>query len=200
MKSVDQATFLNSLQIGDLGIIKGNYFFATMQNWFRIECEKAPSQYRASHAFIIKKTPFISEANGLLISEGKMIKNIGNSTVCWAYRYSKCTPDDQLDILRYCSSQEEKTFYSALGIFQLAKIYAANLMGIPMTKVKTKDEPGKFCSEYDVDMMIDRDWPVPETPSYLTTPSGLNYFLATTQPNYFLSAYYDGKGGYFINE
>ena len=116
--------------------------------------------------------------------------------MCWVYRFNECTSADRDAILKYCDSQEGKTFYSIMGIAQFGAQYVASFF---KRKIKFKDQPGKFCSEYCEDMMKSRGWPVAD-PTYATTPSGLRYYLETDGQNagYDLIGFYDGGGGYYI--
>lgn len=193
MKKVDEAAFVNSLEPGDIGLIKSDNAFARLQALYAHRFNEGP--HLASHGFMVKDRPAISEANGIVIKEATILKNIGDTTQCWLFRYTNLARDEQGGMMLYAAGAEETAgHYSIGGILQFAKSFLTG-------KRHTKDEQGVFCSEYT---------------SRIIKAAGLNYMTElnpweidpTTQLNWFLtegpahgwvfSAHYDGAGNYYI--
>lgn len=194
MKSVTNQQFIAALRKGDIGVICAKNFFATLQNLYRKKFKEGATQ--ASHGFIMKSPPNISEANGIVIKEATVLKDVGDSTKCWIFRYTKLTTEQLAGMMLYVEGAEETAgHYSVGGIMQFAKSF---FTGNP----DTKDEQGVFCTEYTsriiraagLDYVVGRDaWEI--DPSYQ-----LNWFLCdeARRMSWILAGHYDGAGNYFI--
>ncbi len=197
MKQVDQKTFAVSIAAGDVGVIRAKNFFATLQNWFRQKFNEGPNQ--ASHGFFCKTPPEISEANGMIINgSATFLKDTGDSTEAWFFRYTKLTPEQLDDMLVFCLGAEETGgHYSVGGILQFAKAFVTGSR-------KMSDEGGVFCTEYTSDVIsaggIVADY-ITNLKSWMIDPSTqLNWFLSeeAAAKGWILAGHYDGKGGYFV--
>lgn len=137
--------FIGSLRAGDIGLILAKNLFSTLQNWRKI---KTKATHRASHAFVMRDTPAISEANGLHISNATVTKFVGDTTKCWIFRYEAMTPAQLDDMMDYMDGAVENGgTYSLGGIMQ----FALQFFGI---RKKLTDEQGSFCSEYAVKTIL----------------------------------------------
>lgn len=194
MRNVTSKEFVASIRNGDVGLICAKNFFATLQNLYRKKFNEGLAQ--ASHGFIMKDSPHISEANGIVIKPATVMKFIGDSTKCWLFRYSRLAPQQLSGMNLYIAGAEETAgHYSVGGIVQYAKSFLTG-------KEEKKDEQGVFCTEYTSRIIIanglefveGRDpWEI--DPSYQ-----LNWFLCdeARRKGWVLAAHYDGAGNYSI--
>lgn len=196
MITVTKDQFLSSLKAGDVGLIHARNAFAALQNLYRKRFNEGDLQ--ASHGFLMLAPPRIAEANGLFVdSKSTVIKNIGDKTQCWLFRYEGLLPDQLARLLMYVDGAVDAGgHYSVGGILQ----FAARFFGIHK---KVADEGGVFCTEFTSDALSKAGIPyVQDRPAYEITPSyQLNWFL-THGPmfGWYLAAHYDGASHYFVAE
>lgn len=197
MKTVDKETFIKSIRAGDIGIIDAKNVFAVLQSWYAHRFAEGPRH--ASHAFYVSNPPYITEANGIVIKgeaqKVTFLKNIGDATKCWFFRYRALTPFQLAVMNAYAiSAVQTAGHYSLGGILQFAKSF---ILG----KRDEHDEGGVFCSEFVSDILLsaippedfiaDRE-PFQITPTYL-----LNWMMApAAKKAWAMPACYDGK--YFL--
>jgi hypothetical protein len=199
MKKISKEGWVIMRKPGDAGIILADNFFSTLQNWYRKKVDKVDD--RASHAFIMKRTPAISEANGLYIKEANVTKYLADRKKVWIFRNLNMTTDKAEGILDYCSGAERNGgTYSLKGISQFGLSYFMSFFG---KKIKFKDQQGSFCSEYLGKALINEGIPFLDGKvDFSATPSFvLDYLLGEKgkADQWILSAYYDGAGNYYIN-
>jgi hypothetical protein len=198
MRRTTQDQFLAAIRRGDIGLNCSNNLFSTLQDWYRRKVDKV--EYRASHGFIVKDSPYISEANGPIIKQATITKFIGNTTKCWVFRYKESTPSQIKTMMTYCYSAEKNGgTYSAKGIFQFATNYFASFFG---KKVNFKDQQGTFCTEYSGNAILYSGWPyIKEKESQAISPSYQLSWLMSDEAislGWELVAHYDGEGGFFV--
>lgn len=194
MREVSKNEWIKSARSGDIGLIRAKNLFSTMQNWYRNRFKEG--EHRASHGFIVMKPPEISEANGILIKRATFIKNIGDSTMCWLFRSSYLTPHKQDDIRDFIRGAEQTGgHYSVAGIWQFCLSFFAG-------KKIMKDKSGVFCTEYTSRLINNARLPYMDVPEWQISPSlQLNWFIKEgAAKGWFLAAYYDGNGKYFVED
>lgn len=188
--------FLAALHAGDIGLIRGSNLFATVQKWYAKKFKEGA--LTASHGFYIEKPPEIVEADGLYITRSAIIKDIGDSTKCWVFRYSKLT-DGQLGAMNEGAdiAVDSGGHYSIWGIGQ----FALRFFGV--TK-HIKDESGVFCTKLTGDLIVKAGVPyVAGKQTFEVDPSlQLNWFMSdeAKAAGWFLAASYDGAGNYFVDD
>jgi hypothetical protein len=194
MREVDSYKFIASLKNGDIGLICAKNFFAVLQNLYRKRFKEGDAQ--ASHGFFMKQTPSISEANGIVIKEATVNKNVGDTTKCWIFRYTKLTQEQVKGMNLYVAGAEETAgHYSVGGIMQFAKSFFTGKRNEP-------DESGVFCTEYTSRIVraAGLDY-ISDLPTWQIDPSyQLNWFLNEGPKfGWILAAHYDGQK-FFIAE
>ena len=138
MKQVTQQELVDSLQLGDIGVILAVNQFSTMQNWQRKK-DKVP--LRASHGFFMKDTPVIAESNGWEPRCATIYKDIGDKTQCWIFRHPAMTPDKFERMLCYWNGVVEGGGHYGIG--SIAQM-GLNFLGL---QKHMTDAEGEFCSE-----------------------------------------------------
>jgi len=194
MNKLSQQAFQSLIRNGDFGLIQSKNFFASLQNLFWKKFKEG--DLFASHGFYVKSPPEISEANGIIISSNAtFLKDIGDTTKCWFFRYEDLTGSELDDMNTYVEGAEETGgHYSVWGILQFAKKYV-----IP--KYQMKDGSGVFCYEYQVRIIEAAHIPCTQIPPWQIDPSSLlNWFMSddAKQKGWLNIAYYDGQGGYYV--
>lgn len=195
MRPATYSDFMSSLKPGDIGIINSSNFFGWLQNLYRKRFREG--SLRASHGFILKIPPKVSEANGITVSGSATVtKYVGDSTECWIFRYLKLTPEQLDDINAYENGAEETGgHYSIWGILQFAKSFFTG-------KKDEKDESGVFCTEYTSRCILAggiTDYITTVPPWQIDPSSQLNWFMTDgIKMNWILAAHYDGKGNYEV--
>lgn len=196
MRKVDQALFLINLKPGDIGLICSNNFFSTLQNWFRKRFKEG--ELRASHGFYLNNPPQLIEANSIHISKGEIIKNIGDKTKCWIFRYTKLTREE-LDSMNDAAEMaiEAGGHYSIAGIIQFAKSFFSK-------KLNMKDKRGVFCTEFTSDIILKgvpaNDYIQDRKPWQIDPSYQLNWFSTEGKKHKWeLIGFYDGQGSFFIS-
>jgi len=199
MKQATVDSWIASLNNGDIGLLRSNNFFATLQNWRRKKYKEG--ELFASHGFYIYHPPSIMESNGLFVSQGKLFKNIGGKTEVWIFRYGKITKDQVEDMNIYWEAMREGgAHYSIMGIAQ----FATQFLGV---RKKITDASGVFCTEGTGKAIVKAEIPYitlmhANVKDYEVDPSmQLNWFMSeeARQLGWYLACYYDGKGGYFVS-
>lgn len=195
MKPTDKDTFIKSISTGDIGLIHAHNLFATMQNLYRLRFKEGPLE--ASHGFYVRLPPEIAEADGLFVSNATYLKDIGDKTEAWFFRYPKLTGEQWADMEDYVDGMiDAGGHYSVGGIAQ----FALQFCGV---RKKISDEGGVFCTELTGKVILKAGLPyITDVPPYAVTPSHqLNWFSTVgTTLGWILAAYYDGKGNYFLAE
>lgn len=201
MRKVTQEQFVKAIKAGDVGIIKADNLFAKAQMLYSHRFNEGEAH--ASHAFYVSNPPFITEANGLVIKgepQGvTFLKNIGDKTKCWFFRYGKLSPA-QLQIMNAYAKAGVDTagHYSVGGILQFAKAFITG-------KKDEKDEGGVFCSEFVSDIVLSAIPPadyIANAKTWQVTPTLLlNWMmnLESAVKSWTFPAYYDGAGNYFLS-
>jgi hypothetical protein len=196
--SVSKEVFLANLKSGDIGLICAHNFFATLQNWFRKRFDEGPQL--ASHGFYVIDPPKIVESNGLFITgpghdDPTIIKNIGDSTQCWVFRYLDLTIA-QLESMNDSAEMAVDVggHYSIGGILQFAKSFFTKKRNEP-------DESGVFCTEFTSDLVIHAGIPFLKKVPWQIDPTTQLTWLKTEGYNFHwqLVNYYNGQGQYFIS-
>ena len=197
MRVATKEDFLASLQSGDIGIILSRNLFATLQNWYRKKFKEG--ELAASHGFYLRAPPRIAEANGLFVrNDATIVKDIGDSTKCWVFRYTGLTPA-QLDCMNGCADVAVQAggHYSVGGIAQFA------LRFFNLHK-SLSDEGGVFCTEFTGDLIVAAGIPyIDRKHTWEISPSAqLNWFLGldALAKGWVLAGKYDGAGNYLLND
>jgi hypothetical protein len=202
MIQTTESRWLMSLQPGDVGLIKGDGFFASLQNLYRQKFHEGDMV--ATHGFMMETSPNIVESNGLFVSRGQIIKNIGNSKKVWIFRNKFMNPGKYHDMEIYADAAVQAGGHYGIGsIVQ----FGAQYLGI---RKKLSDSSGEFCTELCTHMLMEGDLPVPEDPPWQVTPSYLLNWMSGTVPDkseekqgprqgWFLAANYDGNKVYSIS-
>lgn len=193
---VSHEVFVNSIKAGDVGLLRAHNPFAWFQNLYRKRMREG--EQRASHGFIVKTPPKISEANGPHIKEATFLKNIGDSTAVWFWRLKGIKGTEIEEMLDYCRGAEETGgVYSVGGIIEFFKSFL-------FKKKELKDKKGVFCTEYTSRIIISAglgDKYITTRDPWEISPSfQLNWFFSNEAVRFgwYLAAYYDGQKGYFI--
>ncbi len=190
MPFTDKETFIGAIKAGDIGIIHSKNLFAKLQSMYAHRFKEGP--WLASHGFIVKDPPKISEANGMFVGEATYLKNIGDSTKCWFFRNTDLTVA-QLSIMRAFMNAAGDTggHYSIGGILQFAKCFITGKRG-------ECDESGVFCTEYTSRIIIETGLPyIKNLSSWQIDPTyQLNWFTSdeARSLNWIMAAYYDPDG------
>lgn len=193
MKKTNHDEWINSLETGDICLNLSSNIFSSLQNWYRKKIDK--SDHRASHGFIVKTTPIISEANGFYIKSATINKFIGDTTEVWAFRHPAMNTERRDDVINYCEGAEENGgTYSIKGIVE----YGLRFIGI---KKKISDRPGSYCTEYTGKIIKQIDLPyIKDKETYQVTPSEqLSWFLSEKDGKrlgWELAAHYSKEKGY----
>lgn len=195
MISVAQDVFVKGIRPGDIGLILGDNMFAKLQNLYRNRFKEGPLQ--ASHGFFVRQPPAITEANGAFVSDATFLKNIGDKTKTWFFRYPGITPAQLGDMDDYVDGMVDAGgHYSVGGIMQ----FGLKFFGIHK---KLADEGGVFCTELTGRTILKGGLPYITTmkPFEVTPSLQLNWFMTGgSLDGWQLAAFYDGKGGYFLKE
>lgn len=195
MRAVNQSTFVDSISEGDIGLICGSNPFAWLQNLYRHRFNEGPLQ--ASHGFFVRKPPAITEANGIFVSNATFLKDIGDKTKAWFFRFPALTTEQLDDMEDYLDGMVDAGgHYSVGGIGQ----FALQFFGVHK---KLADEGGVFCTELTGRAILKGGLPyIPDFPPYAVTPSRqLNWFMTDgSKLGWELAAFYDGAGNYVIQE
>lgn len=195
MNVVTSAQFVAGIKAGDIGLICGNNLFEKLQSLYRHRFNEGPMQ--ASHGFFVRTPPMISEANGMFISNGTFLKNIGDSTKAWFFRWPNLTAEQLDDMDDYVDGMlDAGGHYSVGGIMQ----FGIKFFGFHK---KLADESGVFCTELTGRTIIKGHLPyITDLPPYAITPSRqLNWFLGEGKKlGWVLAGFYDGERHYFLEE
>jgi len=187
--------FVDGIKPGDIGLICANNFFATLQNWYRKKEKEGPLQ--ASHGFFVPNPPAITEADGLFVSHATFLKDIGDKTKAWFFRWPMLTLDQLDDMVDYTDGMVDAGgHYSVGGICQ----FGLQFFGV---RKKVSNEGGVFCTELTSLTILKAKLPyITDTAPYAITPSHqLNWFMtAGAALGWVLAGHYDGAGGYFLQE
>ena len=188
---VSHEVFVSSVKAGDVGLLKAENHFAWFQDLYRRRMGEGDQ--KASHGFIVKEPPMISEANGPHIQEATFLKNIGSSTRCWFFRLKEIKGIHVDKMMDYCRGSEETDgIYSVHGILEFIKSFL-------FKKRDWKDRKGVFCSEYVSRIIIAAglgDRYITTRDPWEISPSFQLNWLCSDEARRFgwvLAAYYDGQ-------
>lgn len=194
MITTDKDTFIKSIQAGDIGLIHGHNFFAWLQNLYRERFKEGPLE--ASHGFYVRNPPEITEADGLFVSDATYLKDIGDKTEAWFFRFPQLTAVQLAAMNNYADGMVDSGgHYSVGGIMQ----FGLQFFGI---RKKVANESGMFCTELTGKTILEAGLPyITDTAPFAVTPSHqLNWFMTSGQlAGWVLAAHYDGNGNYFLN-
>jgi len=136
--------WLAALRWGDIGLVKGNSLLAKGE-YLLNKLEKIDGE--ASHGFIVKNAPQISEAEFKGITDkNKITKYLGGKLTVWVFRYFRSlTPEEVNCGASYLYGVDNEAVYGSQGIKQFIKKFFLKLVGKEYTP---KDRQGIFCTEH----------------------------------------------------
>lgn len=186
--------FLASLKWGDIGLVKGKSLMAKgeylLNNVDGVDVD-------ASHGFVVKSAPQISEAMFSGITDkNKITKYLGGDLTVWVFRYWRPLTTVEIALGEtYLAARDNETQYGKKGIGQFIKRFFLRLVGRNYTP---KDKPGVFCTEHSSDFIkAMRTLIYLALPSEQITPSVQLDYMSDTPGTWPLAALYDGRK-YFI--
>lgn len=181
--------FISGLMPGDIGLIDGQSFFATLQDWYRKKFHEG--EYSASHGFMFAEPPTIIESNGFHPSYGSIHKNVGGRTKCWVFRNKAMSMSKFKQMKAYADGAIEMG-----GHYGIGNIVQFGLKFIGIRK-KIKDAQGQFCTEFTSNLIYESNVPYNVLKQFCEiTPSlQLNYFMGRIAQldGWYLALEYNGK-------
>lgn len=193
---VTQDEWIKALRWGDVGLVKGKTFFGMLQG---LLASKEGADSKASHGFIMKNSPMISEADGTRVhGDNKVVRYFTGHHKIWIFRRkAEITPIDRRVGEAFIYGIEQAS-YGGLGIVELAKKYWALLR---RTTYKVKDKVGVFCTELCSMFAVVMLWPwVPTMEPQEVDPSTLLDWMidhAVPSGQFEMVAFFD-RGTFFL--
>ena len=161
--------FPADLKPGDIGLIDGRGFFGFLEGLYARKYKEGETV--ATHGFVVRDPPVITEATGLFIKDADIREYDG--LPMWVFRWPRLTPAEWHDMEVYIEATKNgQGHYGFGGIFSFAKSYFTGVR-------RFKNCDGEFCTDLTGEIIKAAGLPYDDdlNPWEIDPTTQLTYFL-----------------------